>query len=132
MGSMSCCSNSMMSSKDCLSSSWGPALADRERRVPGMDMAGMKDKVETGDMGETADREDRAGTGDRERLRPRRGSNSRNNDGSNIRRDGGHAHHNRGRDRRDSDGNDHNDDASSCQPPDKPRLRERPSTGDEM
>ena len=119
---MSCCSNLK---ERCLSSSWNSALADPERRAPGMDMAGTKDKAETGDMGETADREDRAGKGDREALRPRRNSNSRNNDSRNIRRDGGHNYRNRGRDRRDNDDNDDNrdngdnGDAFSCQPPDE-------------
>lgn len=119
---MSCCSNlkeRCLSSKDCLSSSWGSALADMERRAPGMDMDGMKEKAGTGDMGETADREEKAETEDREALRPRRSSNSRNNDVRNIRRDGGHDHRDRDRDRRDSDDNDDNDDASSCQPPDE-------------
>ncbi len=101
-----------------------------ERRAPGMDMAGMKDKAGTGDMGEMADREEMAETGDREALRPRRSTNSRNNDGRNIRRDGGHDHRNRGRDRRDGDDNDDNDGVSSCQPPDKTCARV-PRPGDE-
>ena len=67
-------------------------------------------RTETGDTGETADKEEMEGTGDREALRPRRSSNSDSSSNRrNIRRDGGH-------DRRDGDDDD-NDGASTCQPP---------------
>jgi hypothetical protein len=84
---MSCCSNLRERCSNS-NSSWGSALADMEPSPPGMDMAGMEDKAETVDRGETAEREDRAGKGDTEALRPCHNSNSSSSNGAHNARRG--------------------------------------------